>query len=374
VKLALLLALLLVVAACATAPTLSGPAPGGPPERAPDARGFWDLRGQVHCHSYLSHDSRGTLAQIAEAARATRTDFVVMTDHQTPDSIPKGWRGWYRGVLFVVGAEINFERGSLLVFPLRRYLSTHGSLRMLVARAHAQGALVFVAHPEKFARWDDVARVGIDGSELFNLHAQATAASKLEVLALGLLAPVRALLALLVSRPDDNFRTLAVRWRSQRLPVIAGGDAHENVKLFGPLGGTVTTYEQVFRTVCNHVLARERTEEAVVEALREGRSYLAFELEQDASGFEFTARLPGTDEGGGHELLLGEAGPWRPGTRLRARTPRAAELVLRRDGTVVARARGTELTHPAPGPGAYWIEASLDGAPWIVSNPIYLRP
>ena len=51
--------------------------------------------------------------------------------------------------------------------------------------------------------------------------------------------------------------------------------------------GRVATYEECFRVATTHVLVREATRASVLEAIREGRCYAAFEVDADASGFRF---------------------------------------------------------------------------------------
>ena len=57
-------------------------------------------RGVLHVHSYLSHDSRGTLADIIPAAKTDGIDFVFLTDHPRNqiDTFPHGYKGFYDGV------------------------------------------------------------------------------------------------------------------------------------------------------------------------------------------------------------------------------------------------------------------------------------
>ena len=64
-------------------------------------------RGLMHAHSYLSHDSRGTLYDIIPAAKINGIDFVFLTDHPRGniDTIPKGYNGFYDGVLIEPGSE-----------------------------------------------------------------------------------------------------------------------------------------------------------------------------------------------------------------------------------------------------------------------------
>ena len=64
-------------------------------------------RGVLHAHSYLSHDSRGTLVDIIPAAKKDGIDFVFLTDHPHGDidTLPKGYRGMHEGVLIEPGTE-----------------------------------------------------------------------------------------------------------------------------------------------------------------------------------------------------------------------------------------------------------------------------
>jgi hypothetical protein len=59
---------------------------------------------------------------------------------------------------------------------------------------------------------------------------------------------------------------------------------------------------------------------------------------------------------------------------LRAELPRAADVLLRSDGSVIlARSDVTSVTHPIEAAGAYRLEARRGGRLWLLSNPIYLR-
>ena len=72
-------------------------------------------------------------------------------------------------------------------------------------------------------------------------------------------------------------------------------------------------------TVLRGLLLRAEGPAGVLEALREGRGYVAFEVSGSALGFRFAA----FDAEGALVADLGEALPWRPGLSLRAAAPRA---------------------------------------------------
>ncbi len=69
-------------------------------------------RGIIHSHSYWSHDSEGTLNEIIPAAKHNGIDFIFLTDHprSSQDTFPRGYNGFYDGVLIQPGSE----RGKLV--------------------------------------------------------------------------------------------------------------------------------------------------------------------------------------------------------------------------------------------------------------------
>src|SRR6185369_12663715 len=63
--------------------------------------------------------------------------------------------------------------------------------------------------------------------------------------------------------------------RGGAFSVIAGNDAHQNVK---PFGLQLDPYARAFRFVSTHVLAPELTQEAVLGALKTQHAYVAFDI------------------------------------------------------------------------------------------------
>src|SRR5690606_6324814 len=73
------------------------------------------VRGTLHMHSQLSHDSRGKVSEIVAAAKATGTRVVGMTEHPSDkvDVIKEGLKGWIDEVYFLAGVE----KGGALFWP-----------------------------------------------------------------------------------------------------------------------------------------------------------------------------------------------------------------------------------------------------------------
>src|SRR5207244_709706 len=88
---------------------------------------YQEYRANLHVHSLLSHDSRGTLEEIVAAAKKVGTRVLMFTEHPSErhDYFKDGHQGMRDGVLLIPGAET----GGFLVFPTRslRGLETKSS-------------------------------------------------------------------------------------------------------------------------------------------------------------------------------------------------------------------------------------------------------
>lgn len=362
-------------------------------ERAADTDdAYADYKGALHIHSALGGHSTGTLADIIQAAKANSLAFVVMTEHPAADmdTAAQTLSGMHGGVLFVAGSETNESADDrLLTFgrAARTPSAPPGaSTQDLIDEAKQAGQLVFVAHPETFRSWQ-TAR-GFDGMEVYNLHANAKQINRLSLFFDGLWS-YRAYPHLLWTRfyetPAENLR----RWdelttAGRKIVAFAGNDAHANVGLsLQQLTGKpllqlkLDPYERSFQVVRTHVLiAKDRPLDAdtLLAALAAGHTYVAFDLLCDASGFRLTAA-------NGHEQgLMGDELPLRDGVRLSVSAPVESRVVLIQDGQRFAEARAARHEWTVTQPGVYRVEcylpqlpAPLNGQPWIISNPVYVR-
>lgn len=328
---------------------------------------LFDLKGVVHCHSYLSHDSKGTIAEIAAAAKTARIDFLVMTDHQTDASIRDGQRGVLGDTLFLVGCEQRSPQGTILAFPLTSPLKRWQHAGLLIQEAQAQGGVAFFCHAESWRNWDIP---GANGAEIVNLHAGIIGPNPAGTLLSGLFLPLRFTFERICWRNEEILR----QWDRQlqaRHPFtpIGGNDAHANVQLFGPLGGTIGNYREVFLTLSTHALATERTEAAIVDAFRRGRTYVSFDIFGEGAGFDFRA----IDAAGVH--LPGDTVSSSDALRLQIRTPSVGRIQLFRDGALVRESEGDALTILKPEPGVYRVEVRTPFAsPWLFSSSIRVTP
>jgi hypothetical protein len=354
-----------------------------------------DLACVVHLHSIHS-DGTGTVPQIARAARRAGVDVVLLTDHDTLAAKHRGEEGWYGPVLLLVGEEVSpVGENHYLAFGIDERIDHDGLSAAGICRAVRDvGGFGFAAHPwsrgsDRFRRAGTGmpfrALEAADGVELWSFVTDTAECLSSVPAAMRFVAtPTRAV----DHPPERNLREWQRLCAERRTPAIGGLDAHQFGKRVGPftafgkrLGPFVPLrlmgYVRSFRQLRTHVLCErplsgvfEPDREQVYAALREGRSYIAFDALAPARGFRFWAEGP---EG---ELSMGAEAPAARYT-LHATLPAPARLRLLRDGDLLAEREAPGLALEVDEPGVYRVEAWLERhgsqRTWVLSNPIYLR-
>lgn len=386
-------------------------------QEVPLRTAWTEYRGILHSHSELSHDCEVPFPEILRVLQDTGTDFIALSDHcdEGRADFSAQWRGLREGKLFIPGFEM---RDGFMPFGVASgiVLSNRSDTAELARQVIDGGGVIFFAHPEEPREWDLPA---LTGMEIYNIHADLKdEAGGLAGLLPDLLVNLRRhpdhVFRRFFDRPEQNLRRWDELNRTRPITGIAGNDCHQNTGFrgivttngtlriedtspetlaewrlrwflrpflraaFGPLepGRTLfhvqlDPYERMTRFVGTHVLARELSEPAILDALRAGRAFVGFDGLADSRGFLFLA------ERGERRVVMGESMPWTPETRLRALAPHSARFTVLRDGTVLERHQGREMTCAPPGPGVYRVEAELEinggWVPWIYANPIRLE-
>jgi len=337
----------------------------------PPVEAYRDVRGAIHVHSYLSHDSRGQLDEIIGAAIQDGLQFIVMTDHATPRIFTEGLEGWQQGVLVVRGMEIIQERASLLAIGMTDYFDYRQMpLQEVVNRVKKQGGLIFAAHPRTYPGWQKL--TGLDGMEIYDILDDATDHKTryprylFEILFAFDRYPDEVFLSIL-DRPEEELNQWDHTLQSRKMVGIAGNDAHQNVRI---LGRQIDPYSRSLGFVNTHLFVQTLDQKSLLEALAAGRGYVSFDLLSDATGFFFGAR---DNE---HVWQMGEEIPFQKGIQIISRSPQPGKAQLIKDGVVIQQTEGTMLSFYPKESGVYRVEWSLrlgDGWwPWIFSNPIYI--
>lgn len=379
--------------------------------------GWKEYRGVLHSHSELSHDSEVPFEEILRVLKQENLDFICMSDHCTDGraDFDAQWRGVHDGKLFVPGFEM---RNGYMPFGVKSGVvlsnSTEGAT--LARQVIENGGVLFFAHPEEPRDWQ---LPELTGMEIYNIHVdfkrhKGGLASLLPDVLLNLGRFPEQLYYRVFQRPSE----FLTRWdelnRTRPITGIAANDCHQNVgfrgfyteagtiriedtspkqlrdvKLngftrllarmaFGPLEPgrklfhfQLDPYERSARFVNTHLLMNELTEKAVLDALREGRAFVGFDVIAESSGFRWFI------SDGSKRAVMGEAFEHSSDARLQAVSPLPCRFTVVRDGIPVHQAEGRALEWAPPGPGNYRVEAELNvlghWVPWVYANPIRLH-
>lgn len=351
-----------------------------------------DFRGAVHVHTHLSHDSRARPEDLVRAANEIGLDFVMTTDHANPDIFTKGLEGMHGKTLFIRGEEI-IKGGSgpfgacwppsacnsILGVGMNGALDVKKlSMPELMKAVEEQGAPVIVAHPMGFAAW---ASGDFAGMEIYDLADNIMPADWTSVLpAIGRLVkhlfvvlalgrPTKDALIDGLERPDQHLKQWDELLRDRRVFGVGAPDAHQNMKYFGV---QLDKYAETLRFPSVHILAAQLTQQVLLAALKNGRTYTAFDLIADSQGFKFFAWDDHDIYVQGDEVALAQG----RAAGLTVQVPQEARIRLFKDGQRVQETLGSALDYAADAPGVYRVEAELkvkdDWKPWIFSNPIYV--
>jgi hypothetical protein len=362
---------------------------------------YFEYNANFHQHTTAS-DGAGTHQEVMEAGVQAGLNVMIFTDHNI--YIP-GQEGWYGPMLVLMGIEVNDTRlvpecNHYLCLGVNRDLSDYApDPQALINAVNEDGGVGFIAHPferaaPKFGEgaipWHHWTVNGYAGLEIWNYM------SEFKSLLSGRFKAVRA------AFEPDNFitapfpETLA-KWdeltrTGQKVVAIGNSDAHAQTYKLGPLSRVLFPYRDLFSAVRTHLLLNEplsrNGEEAksqVLEALRHGHCFVAYDHIGDTTGFRFSAidaeskilfttttTEPYASQG--DEISFGALKM----IELTISTPQRAEIRLLKDGQVIATVRSTQLSHIATEPGVYRVECyrvfKTRWRGWIYSNPIYIRP
>jgi hypothetical protein len=394
----------------------------------PRSEPYREYRANLHVHSGLSHDSRGTIEEIVSAAKMVGTSILMFTEHPSDkyDYFKDGHRGSKDGVLLIPGAET----GGFLIFPTRWRaegvnppvsgpIYTTGSSQEFADLVHGRGGLIFLSHLEERMDWDVH---DLTGTEIYNTHADFKDEKNLQKAMRNPLWIVQAAesfrkypqecFSALQDYPADYLKKWDDLCRKAPHTGIAANDAHQNVglvvrlieetkvrfedalgkslfeldvgaiPLMQPLlkdkkNGDVVfqlqldPYENSLRHVGTHLLLKEQSEKAVWEALEAGRAFVAFDWLADSTGFDFVAIS------NAHRYEMGSRPLLVKDLKLQGQAPLPGKWRLLRDGQVIFEGSDRKLDIAVSEPGHYrvevWLKIAGEDMIWILSNPIYVR-
>jgi hypothetical protein len=337
------------------------------------------VKGAFHVHTDRS-DGSGSIEEVAAAAARAGLNFIVLADHGDGTREPVAPQ-YHSGVLVIDGVELSTQSGHYIAIGMRQTpYPLRGEPRDVVDDVRRFGGFGVVAHPDsakpalRWHGWD----ASFDAIEWLNADTEWRDEGRGQFLRSLVRYPFRpeATIASLLDRPDQTLERWDELTAKRRVVALAGADAHARAgwmddDVNGYTRGwfvRIPSYDASFRTfairvVLEQALAGNAVPDgaAIVSALKAGRVYSAIDAIAAPAQLHFAAN----------------------GTTITARTnaPRGGTIVLRKDGRVVAEEPAPQLTFETKGEqGTYRVEVNLSNAPgdppvpWIVSNPIYMRP
>jgi len=403
----------------------------GPPVLQAAARDWHEVRAIIHLHSPHSHDAcdgnpqpggeldEACLYDLRRALCTDRIDVAFLSDHPGHASdvefeelllLRGDDQAVYNEAGTAVGNRMSCEGGhEVLLLPgietsrmMPLGLEEHvldsygpGNAEDFDAIRDA-GAVGWVAHTEG-RDISELTTLGIDGIELYQLHANIAPDLREERLGLdgteifaqlgpfffsteedGIpphpdLAPLGFLLP-----NEPSLIALETLGLTQRIGISGGTDAHQNVlSTEASDGERMDSYRRLMRWFNNRLrIQGDLTPERARDALRQARTWIAFEVFGTPLGFDFVA------VDGGEVFEIGAEPTLSDSLVLRAtlptldpRSPRSEDaplirgLVYHADGQerqLIAEWQEGQVEVQVPGPGVYRVEV------WI--TPRHLRP
>lgn len=349
---------------------------------------YYDYRGIIHCHSVYS-DGSGTIEEIMAAANEAGAKYLILTDHNTRQTLKKGKEGWYGDCLLLIGEEVSLFDGHYVALNVPPAAFKFGpEAQPTIDDITELGGFGIIAHPFSPAKyyWRNWSVDGFQGMELINIDSQWRDEPLYKLLWLLFaykLNPIYALLSTF-DYPAPNIE----KWNqlTQQKPIIGtiGSDAHQNVALFGGMSLKFPSYKNIFLLAQVHILAsnpfikeKDIDKALVYDALRKGNCYLCIEALAESRGFLFSAECQGNKAIMGDALLFQNYAD----LTIAHSFPAEAEIVLIKNGKIIVKSSDKQLHYRAHNAGVYRVEIWPEKRyfpegkhfPWIISNPIYLR-
>lgn len=217
---------------------------GEPPARGSD--GYHILEGDIHAHSIFA-GALPTPVDLVLLARRQGLDFIAVVEHNSffGARLSEWVAGWLTpGLVVIPSEEITTKNYHALAIGIRETIDPRLPLVKVAEETHRQGGVLVAAHPVR-RFWDHffpmVHKGLLDGVEVMH--------------------PSRVL-----RRDGDH------AWRGIDMEQFWERAKVESPRVLAPLGGSDYHGLLALGYCRSIVFARARTSEAIVEAIREGRT------------------------------------------------------------------------------------------------------
>lgn len=370
-------------------------------------------RGIMHAHSFWSHDSEGTLHDLIPAAKNNGIEFIFLTDHPRGniDSFPRGYKGYYDGVLIEPGSE----KQGFAAWPLSDTVIDWKEDQDTISKnIVSSGGMLFYAHTEEPHNWGNP---WYQGMEIYNTHTD-TKDEKLFPHIINFLVNGKKYRHLAFRELFDEQASILARWDSlnmhRKIVGFSAADTHENqnirarklengsIQWVGPNAKPIDTvsvnfrnrwlfrepdangwvfrlmmdtYNEGFNYITNYVLADTLSVSSLSQHILKGHLFIAFKSLGDAKGFMYWAQ----DASDAISGIMGDSVSIGNARSLHAVSPLPGQFRLIHNGKVadISPEDAYEYSWSGIGePGVYRLEVYIRlrnrFIPWIYTNPVYI--
>lgn len=336
-----------------------------------------ELVGVIHVHSNFS-DGRLPPEKIAEEAKESGLDFVILTDHGNPNLKVIEKEGEIGGVHIISGSEVSLFDGTLLALGVKKPSYKISPIaNEAIDDIKELGGVSIIAHPENKKNnlnWSELK--GLNGVEIIDLDDEIRGKSLLKILRALLIYPVNSRFSLLtlIDRPK-SIENWDAKLKKEKIFGIYGLNVH------GKLWILPFSYSKIFNLMKIHIPLEEKKpkkfEDArriIIEALKKGLFFSSIDGAGDPRGFRFyfTKGEEKIPMGGNAEI----------GSTLNIELPYKVkfEAIIFKDGKKYISTDKRKFKIKVNEEGVYRAEVYLKdnkalkgNIPWILSNPVFVR-
>jgi len=330
-----------------------------------------EIEGIYHIHSVFS-DGTKNVDEIVDIASQSSLDFIILTDHGSPNRESYDSQGWKEGVLVLAGTEISASRGHLVALdfelPSDRF---HYNTEVAVYQILKAGGFSIISHPYSKTKWSWGEFIEYSGIDIMNADSmlRKDIIFSIPYLPAFFLKP-KYFIVKILDNPKRNLR----KW--------------DELNTLHPIYGYFSTdahlfYDSLFDLFHIHVLSRsplsndfKTARKQIYNALREGRFYNSIHAAAHGQGFRFWGEQDLT------KIPMGGSASLSSPVALHIHAPFsfAAEIHLIHNGKDIFTSSEENVVYETPHPGIYRVEVFLKersplgkNIPWIISNPIFLK-
>jgi hypothetical protein len=358
---------------------------------------YHEYSGVIHIHTTYS-DGSGTYQQIGKMCDSLGLDFAIITDHNTTQPMKDSLANRFGMTLIVPSVEISTdgEHGHFLVIgdstPLvPRNGVTSDSVFHDALRKQDITILAHVFHPRSTLDWDNWNIGNFTGIELYNFDEgwrNTLNVFRVNKLIAAFIAQDfhNGALNYVLTYPEKEMKKFDELNMSRKVVGIGSLDAHSNIKLGKNTSWHYPTYQNLFELVHTVIVTREAFDgsyhhdrELLLNAIRNGNSFVSFSGLEEARGFLFTATSDSS------EAIMGDSLRVEKSAVLHIEMPDSndVETQIVWDGKTIATYENVRsIALPVMHPGEYRVQAFQKRVmlplfmsrsfPWILSNPIYI--